>query len=142
MDDTRALTASDVANADDVCSVLVLTRYPEKAAATLKIETETARQQEEEANNKAEEEMLKAETEAKKKAGKERVKAEVLEIEQRRVAAVAAASRALRRRCFKAAATACMLMLLLLLRCAGRLPLRLLVRFRGLTFMRIKRRIA
>jgi hypothetical protein len=119
MDDTRALTASDVANVGDVRSVLDLKRYPERAAVTLKSETVTARQQEKEANNKA---------------GEERLKAEVREIEQCRVAAVAAASRALRRRCFEAAATTCMLMLLLLLRRAGRLPLRLLVLFRGSGF--------
>jgi hypothetical protein len=40
MDDTRALTASDVVNAQDVCSVLDSTRYPEESARILKSETE------------------------------------------------------------------------------------------------------
>jgi hypothetical protein len=40
MDDTRALTASDVTKADDVVKVLDLARYPEEAAATLKSEKE------------------------------------------------------------------------------------------------------
>jgi hypothetical protein len=43
MEDTRALTASDVTNFDDVCSVLDKMRYPEEAAASLKIETEKLR---------------------------------------------------------------------------------------------------
>jgi hypothetical protein len=42
MDDTDALATADVTSADDVCSVLVLTRYPEDFADTLKIETEEA----------------------------------------------------------------------------------------------------
>ena len=42
MDDTDALATADVTSADDVCSVLVLTRYPEDLADTLKIETEEA----------------------------------------------------------------------------------------------------
>jgi hypothetical protein len=54
MDAARALTAADVTSADDVCSVLDLTRYPEAAAATLKSEIEAARLQEEEAEKKAE----------------------------------------------------------------------------------------
>jgi hypothetical protein len=112
MDDTRALSASDVTNADDVLSVLDLTRYPEQAAATLKSETEKARLLEEEAKKKAEEEKLKAQADAKKAE----------DAEQRRVAATAVATRAFRRRCFKAASIACMFVLLLLLR-AGRLPL-------------------
>jgi hypothetical protein len=76
MDDTDVLLATDVTDDDDVCSVLDVTRYPEEAAATLKRETETARQQKEEAKKKAEEERLKAEAEAKKKAEEERLKAE------------------------------------------------------------------
>jgi hypothetical protein len=101
MDDTRALAASDVSNADDLLSVLDLTRYPEEAAATLKSETETARLQEEETQKMAE------------------------EAEQRRVSATAASARAFRRRCFQVASVACMFVLLLLLQRAGRLPLRL-----------------
>jgi hypothetical protein len=40
MDDTRALSASNVTNIDDLCSVLDETRYPEKDAAALKKKTE------------------------------------------------------------------------------------------------------
>jgi GTPase SAR1 family protein len=43
MDDTRALTASDVTNLDDVCSVLDKTCYSEEAAASLKKKTEKLR---------------------------------------------------------------------------------------------------
>ena len=132
MDDTDALSSADVTSADDVCSVLDLTRYPEAAAAALKSETEAARLQEEEAKRKAEEERLKAEAEAKRKAEEERLKAEAEakrkaeeEAEQRRVAAVAAAATVFRRRCLQAAAAACALVLLLVLHRTGRLPLRL-----------------
>ena len=117
MDDTDVLLATDATDDDDVCSVLDVTRYPEEAAATLKGETETARQQKEEAKKKAEEERLKAEAEAKKKAEEE--------AEQRRVAAAAAAARAFRRRCVQALSAVGMCVLLLLLHRAGRLPLRL-----------------
>ena len=117
MDDTDALSSADVTSADDVCSVLDLTRYPEAAAATLKSETEAVRLQEEEAKRKAEEERLKAEAEAKRKVEEE--------AEQRRVAAVAAAATAFRRRCLQAAAAACAVVLLLVLHRTGRLPLRL-----------------
>jgi hypothetical protein len=117
MDDTDALSSADVTSADDVCSVLDLTRYPEAAAVALKSETEAARLQEEEAKRKAEEERLNAEAEAKRKAEQE--------AEQRRVAAVAAAATVFRRRCLQAAAAACALVLLLVLHRTGRLPLRL-----------------
>jgi hypothetical protein len=117
MDDTRALTASDVRSAADVCRVLDLTRYPEEAAGALKSEVEREQQQEEEAK-KEEEERLKAEAEAKKKTEEE--------ADQRRVAAAAAAATAFRRRCYHAAAAVCtLLLLLLLLQRAGRMPLRL-----------------
>ena len=116
MDDTDVLLATDVTDDDDVCSVLDLTRYPEDAAATLKRETETARQQKEEAKKKAEEERLKAEAEATKKAEEE--------AEQRRVAAAVVSARAFRRRWVQAASAVGMVVLLLLHR-AGRLPLRL-----------------
>jgi chemotaxis protein histidine kinase CheA len=145
MDDTDVLLATDVTDDDDVCSVLHVTRYPEEAAATLKRETETARQQKEEAKKKAQEERLKAEAEAKKKAEEERLKAEAEakkaeeerlkaeaeakkkaeeEAKQRRVAAAAASARAFRRRCVQALSAVGMCVLLLLHR-AGRLPLRL-----------------
>jgi hypothetical protein len=42
MDDTDVLSAADVTSADDVCSMLDLTRYPEDSAAALKIEMEEA----------------------------------------------------------------------------------------------------
>jgi hypothetical protein len=132
MDDTDVLLATDVTDDDDVCSVLDLTRYPEEAAAMLKSDTETARQQKEEAMKKTEEERLKAEAEAKKKTEEERLKAEAEakkkmedEAQQCRVAAAAAAVRAFRRRCLQAASAACIFVLLLLLHRAGRLPLRL-----------------
>ncbi len=117
MDDTDALSSADVTSADDVCSVLDLTRYPEAAAAALKSETEAVRLQEEEAKKKAEEERLKAEAEAKRKAEQE--------AEQRRVAAVAAAATVFRCRCLQAAAVTCALVLLLALHRTGRMPLRL-----------------
>ena len=112
MDDTDALSSADVTSADDVCSVLDLTRYPEAAAATLRRETEAVRLQEEEAEKEA---------------------------EQRRVAAVAAAATAFRRRCLQAAAAACALVLLLVLHRTGRLPLLLRRLLTVLLFWRRRR---
>jgi hypothetical protein len=68
MDDTRALTALDVANAVDVCRALDLTRYPEDAAATLRIKTEAARQREEETQKEVDEARLHAEAVVRSRA--------------------------------------------------------------------------
>ena len=55
MDDTDALTATDVTSADVACKVLDLTRYPEACAVTVKNELEAQKARDEEERKRREE---------------------------------------------------------------------------------------
>ncbi len=97
---TDVISSTDVMSADDICTVLNLTHYPEEAAATLKTEIETVRLQEEQAKKKMEEERLKGENEAKKR---------------QEDLSVAASATAFHRCCMQVAAAACVIVLCVVL---------------------------